>query len=290
MSKSRTTSERPKASAAKKLTIFDHLAAASAARASKLASKRGLLSLALFALCIIGLCVAWHAGAVSTAMLYLIADNGKKSGRASGNVYMRNGRIRGFVVPALVQNTYTQTQRVQLGLLSAGWSALTPAEQLSWNNLSGLFRSNRFGIPVEIKGKAAYVLCNMNLFNVGAAPITTAPVLVEVASITDATLTATAAGGIISIAYTPTPTSPDMDHLVFATSPQRAGIYRPSESKYRLIGVLANTSASPQLFTTEYSAKFGAFAAGQKIFIKLVGINNNTGQAAPALVISDIAA
>lgn len=270
--------------------IIAHLAAIAAAKAAKIAKSRGVVPCIIFVLLVLTLVIFRHTGHVSEAMLYLLANNGKLSGRADGNVYMRNGRVRGFVVPSLVQNTYTQTQRVQLGLISAGWRALTNAEQLGWNNLSSLFRSDRFGNPVEVKGKAAYVLLNMNLFNIGASPITAAPVLVDVPVITDATLTATVAGGIISIAYTPTPTSAAVDHLIYATAPQGAGIFKPSQSKYRLIGVLANTSASPQVFTAEYAAKFGAFAAGQKIFIKIVGINNSTGQAAPALQISDIAA
>lgn len=287
MSKSKTS---PVVKPEKERDILSHIAATCACRAAKLKNKKGVLAMIGFTLLILSLVVFTHTGHFSEALLYIFANNGKLSGRADGNVYMRNGRVRGFVVPSLVQNTYTQTQRVQLGLISAGWRALSNSDQLSWNNLAGLFRSDRFGNPVEIKGKAAYVLLNMNLFNIGAAPITTAPALVDVPCITDATLTATVIGQINSLAFTPTPTSAVMDHLIYATAPQGAGIFKPSQSKYRLVTVLPNTTASPFVFSAAYTAKFGAFVAGQKIFVKIIGINNTTGQASPALQVSDIAA
>lgn len=262
--------------------------AAQVAKAAK--GKNPIVAIIVLAAVALAAILATTVSKGTLAMLYIFANNGKLSGRADGNVYMRNGRARGFVVPSLVQNSYTQLQRVQLGLLSSGWSALTEAEQLSWINLSGLFRSNRFGVPKEVKGKSAYVLINMNLFNAGQALITTAPLLSEVASITDVVPTATVAGQLLSLAYSPSPTGAGITHLVYATAPQRAGIYRPSNSAYRLIDVIAGGSATPYAAGAAYTAKFGAFIAGQKIFVKLVGINNTTGQASPAALGSDVAA
>src|SRR5262245_32873673 len=79
----------------------------------------------------------------SLCMLYLWANNGKMSGRADGNVYMRNGRTRGFRVPSLVRNAYTSLVRSIFTGFSQAFSNLTSDQILSWDNFSYV-KSNRF--------------------------------------------------------------------------------------------------------------------------------------------------
>lgn len=220
----------------------------------------------------------------STAILYLFAFDGKVSGRMDGNVLMRNGRGRGFVVPALVQNAFTTVVRALLAALSQNWSGgLTDANRASWNSMSWLFKSNRFGQSKQVKGKAAYVALNANLVNAGEATIDDAPLEAGVTTMADDIALAadqssgielTTAGAFIAVTG---------KVLVFATAPQPAGVSRPSESRYRMLDtILGNGTTSPHDITNKYQDKFGTAWSttpflGGKIFVKLKPINITSG-------------
>lgn len=222
------------------------------------------------------------------AMLYQIADNGLKSGRASGNVYMRNGRVRKMVVPSLVQNGYTTPVRSLLSQLSSAWNALTQAERDSWINSSSFFRSNRFGTSFSLKGKQLYVALNANLVNTGVAPVNECPLPADVPGITELTITADDSANTLSLAFTPDPTDANVNHLVYATAPLSAGVNRPSSSAFRLIQLIGTAEVSPVNASASYIAKFGAFPTGSKIFVKLIPVNATTGQAGAAIVADTI--
>lgn len=211
-------------------------------------------------------------------MLYLKADNGKLSGRADGNVYMRNGRVRGFTVPALVRNAFTSIARTNLASMSSAWNALTEVQRLTWLNANGIFRSDRFGNPVEIKGKELFVLCNTNLLNVGSPTLTDFPVIsIPPVGLTSLSGAASVGGGTNVVVFTATPISANEKLLVFATAPQRAGVSRPSQSAYRLIQATAISAASPINIFANYNAKYGVPTVGTKIFIRVVSVAIGSG-------------
>lgn len=230
------------------------------------------------------------ASGATTAMLYLYADNGKKSGRADGNVYMRNGRVRGFKVPALVRNAYTSIARTNLASFSSLWNTLTDAQRLSWINAEGVFSSDRFGREVAIKGKALFVMSNTNLSNIGLGPVLSWPDQSAPIGLTSLTGSAAVIAVTNSLVFTPTPLLTGTSILVFATAPKRAGIYRPSQSAYRLIGSFAAPQSSPLDIYTLYNVKFGIPAAGQKLFVRVIVVNNVSGQASAATDINYIVA
>lgn len=227
-----------------------------------------------------------HASGVSTAMLYMIAENGKKSGRADGNVYLRNGVIRGMAIPRLVQNGFTSAARSAFGQLSAAFRSLSQANQNLWINTKGFFKSDRFGRPVEITGKALYNMLNGNLIDIGVAPISVPPLPAAVKGITSLTVTADVSSATMDLDFDPSPTDADTVHKIFATAPQGSGINRPGQSLYRFIGTLDSTKATPQDIQAKYVAKYGVPAAGFKVFVKLVPVNSTTGQAGAAILAS----
>lgn len=222
------------------------------------------------------------------AMLYQIADNGLKSGRASGNVYMRNGRIRKMVVPALVQNGYTTPVRSLFSTLSSSWNDLTEAQRAGWNQSTSFFKSNRFAVQFPLKGKSLYVALNANLVNTGGTPVDDCPLPIQVNGITDLSFVADESTPQITLTFTPTPTDGDVVHLVYATAPLSAGVSKPSNSAFRLIGTVPATTATGVTLNAEYVAKFGAYTDGSKIFIKLIPVSISTGQAGAAIVASSI--
>lgn len=228
--------------------------------------------------------VSKHKMKVIIALLINHPDGTQLSGRAGSVVHQRNGVRRNYVTPRLVQNGYTQPVRVRLGLLSAGWRALTQTEQDAWINLSGIFKSNRFGVPRPVKGKAAFVELNTNLINVGGTVITTPNPLADVPSITSATVVSDVSSATVTATYATTPTDIGVIHLVFATPLLSSGVNRPRPSDFRQIGQIPANTASPYLGFADWTAKFGALIAGQKLFLKFIAINTTTGQASPALV------
>lgn len=221
----------------------------------------------------------------SFAMLYLIANNGKLSGRADGNVYQRNGRVRKFVVPALVQNAYTSAARGLLGAISSAWNTLSQSERDSWLSMNWLFTSNRFGEKIPVKGKAAFVTLNANLFNAGGSPITNAPI--DGGSIPTigviSSFVPDQSSGSQTITFTPTPTDVDTAYLIYATAPLRAGVARPSKGLFKLIEVVAPATASPVDIAANYINRFGnnwstdPLLQGANIWCKATPVNINTG-------------
>lgn len=239
---------------------------------------------AIGAIMFIAISLYWSSSIdASSAILYLFAFNGKVSGRMDGNVLMRNGRGRGFTVPALVRNAYTVLQRALLSSLSSGWAALTDGERDSWLNVTNVFKSDRFGQQKAVKGKSLFVERNQNLINVGEPTITSYIPSDGVGAITAADPNIAVTTGVITtltIDVEPDPTPAGQTTLVFATAQLGAGINRPGQSAFRLIGAQAGGSASPLNVLAVYTAKYGAVAqSGTKIFFQLKPVNIETGQA-----------
>lgn len=220
-----------------------------------------------------------------TAMLYLLGDNGLKSGRASGNVYQRNGRVRQFKVPALVRNTYTALARTFFATNSSGWNALSDEERQSWINLQ-LHSTDRFGRDIILTGKAAYNLVNGNLNKIGLDSIDSPVeggafelILMDVVTLTNAgtgTVTFQLPNG------DPVTAIPAGESIaLYATAPLSPGISRPSQSAFRLIDVIpSGTDVDPNYdFNAAYVDKFGTPITDRKAFFQIEVVNETTGLA-----------
>jgi len=185
-----------------------HLAKVAADQAAKINKHTNILvAIALIGAAIWTMLMRDIAGA-STAMLYLLANNGKLSGRADGNVYMRNGHMRGFIVPRLVQNGYTTLQRTLFAQMSSAWSTLSQSDQDSWNNVANVFKSNRFGQSIPVSGKQLFIMRNVNLIMIGSAPISTYISAERVNGVTGIDPSGATTAGVItalSLAFNPSP-------------------------------------------------------------------------------------
>jgi hypothetical protein len=258
MSKVHTAAPPQSETAAERLAV--HFAKAAAAQAAQMIKKVGAI----------------------VAMLYIRGDNGRMSGRASGNVYMRNGRSRQFVVPRLVQNSYTSGARSLFSSFSSAWSTLTTSQQNTWNNVNDVFKSDRFGNPVLIRGKQLYIERNCNLVGVGIAAINTYVNPVVMPTITTLTPTGTEVAGLLTVlsnAFAPSPTDATVNYKVYATPALSNGIQRPRSSQFRLISIVAHGQSTPYNALTAYTTKFGTFCpANSNIFFKWVPVSITTGQ------------
>lgn len=216
-------------------------------------------------------------GGASEAVLYLFANNGKLSGRMGGDVKMRNGRSRGFRIPALVRNLYTTAVRATFAGLSSAFRTLSPSQIAGWNNAAGFTRTDRFAQVFVLKGKQLYIALNTALMNVGQPVIDDAPVPVGVPQPVDLTLVAGAALGTFTVSALGV-IGPDLSAVVFATRSLSAGINRPSQSAFRLIATLAPSSVYPAVLAAEYATKFGALIEGANVFVQIKYVNINTGE------------
>ncbi len=215
-------------------------------------------------------------------------DGEAKSGRTGSVVYMRNGRRRNFVVPALVQNGYTTSVRSSFSSLSSLFKSLTPEQIAGWNSATGYFKSDRFGRSKEVKGKSLFVMLNQNLFSAGQSLIDTAPLADAVLGLDEVVITDSIDPADGELSWSSGTTASGIIHLVFATAPLSPGVSKPGNSQFRQVGIIPGGTASPFASGTMIQNKFGVPLAGQKRFVKLVPISMTSGKAGGAIVGSTV--
>lgn len=221
-------------------------------------------------------------------MLYQFANNGKLSGRASGNVYARNGRVRGMTVPKLVQNSNTQRVRSLFGTNSSAFRNLTENQIREWNGVKGFTTVDRFGNEVVMSGKMLFVSLNQNLKLVGAASLTNPPTPVGVIGLTSLTANPDATSGDFIIDFTATPVPAGSAMLISATAPVSKTITRPGRSAFRDISIQPAATATGFDLWPEYTGRFGTPAVGTRIFVRAIIISTVTGQASASIVTDNL--
>jgi hypothetical protein len=213
-------------------------------------------------------------------------------GKVNGHVISKNragSYIRTKVTPVNPRSTAQLTQRARLQGQSVAWRGLTATQRQSWiAGVKNFQRTNIFGDLKTPSGFNLYQRLNNNLLKAGQAAIVSAPAPANVATVNIGVLTATVAGGVISLALSGA--VPAATTVVFrATPPLSAGISFV-KSQLRVITTFAAASASPLVATAAYAAKYGAFVAGQKIFVSIEFVNNVTGQNSVQQITSAISA
>lgn len=215
------------------------------------------------------------------------------SGKIGGHVASRNragAYFRTKVTPVNPQSGAQTTVRNRLAGISAGWRALTAAQRAAWNQAVAEFaKTDIFGDLRNPSGANLYQRLNNNLVTCGEAQITTPPLLVAVDAFTSIGLAAEdgTVDESFSLTFAPAVAA---DHLVkvYATAPLSQGV-NFVKSEYRLIAILPNSDASPADLLTEYQAVFGSTGeAGQKIFVKCVQVEENSGLAGTPISASAI--
>lgn len=213
------------------------------------------------------------------------------SGKVGGHVASRNragAYIRTKVTPVNPQSSAQLTVRNRLGGRSQAWRGLTQAQRDAWNAAVGDFaRTDIFGDLKNPSGFNLYQRLNNNLLAVGASVITAPPIPGAVSVVTVTSISP--AGGTQLIPMVLSGAVPAGTAVkVFATSPQSPG-KSFVKSEYRLITTLPAATATPVALGTSYTAKFGSFATGQKLFFKIVFVSTTTGLETPPIQIASIA-
>lgn len=216
-------------------------------------------------------------------------------GKIGGHVASKNragAYLRTKVTPTNPNTTAQTTVRNRLSGLSSAWRSLTAAQRAAWNSaVQDFSKTDIFGDIKVPTGFNLYQRLNNNLLTCGEAVIDVPPEVIAVDSFTSIVLTAEddTDEELLSLAITP---AVEADHLVkvYATPPMSAG-KSFVKSEYRLIEILANSATSPANLLASYQAVFGSTgAAGQKIFVKVVQMEEKSGITGIALETSAIVA
>lgn len=211
------------------------------------------------------------------------------SGKAGGTINSRNKGgtyIKNFTMPTNPRTVYQIGVRNAFTAQSQAWRGLTQAQRDAWNAATGNFPyTNAVGDTKFLSGLALFTKLNINLGLCSVAPLTSPPTPGAVSAVLS--IVPTYVGGVVTVAFTPTPVPANTSFLLWATPGYSPGI-KNVNNRYRFIKNIASTTASPFIASTVYTARFGAASVGTKVSFGLLPINTVTGEAGIMLQASTI--
>lgn len=212
-------------------------------------------------------------------------------GKIGGHVLSRNrggAYVRTKVTPTNPQTASQVNVRASIASLASSWRGLTAAQRASWNAAVGDYsKTDIFGDKLTPSGFNLYMALNQNLYNVGVAAISVPPIPTAVTSFTTMSIVLDNSdqSAVASVAAT----IPATEAVIMFATPGISAGKTYVKNEFRKIGVF--TTGDSLDFAAMYIAKFGAVpAAGLKVFVKCVHVNETTGQAGQANMASAIVA
>lgn len=199
-------------------------------------------------------------------------------GKIGGHVASKNrsgAYARTKVTPTNPQSTFQLAARNLFTSFSQGWRALTQAQRDAWDGAVADFaKTDIFGDLRNPTGKNLYSRLNINLSNIGQPEIQDPPLPSGAGQVIAGALVMTN-GGAKTIAHT----ADTLGHViqVWATPGVSAG-KKFLKNDYRLISTFAGGAVSPENIATAYNARFGQPAVGTRVGVRLVSINETTGE------------
>lgn len=201
------------------------------------------------------------------------------SGKINGHVAARNrsgAYVRTKVTPVNPQTQFQQSARLRLTQFSQGWRGLTQAQRTAWDAAAPDFaKTDIFGDIRNPTGKNLYTRLNANLATINEPPIVVPPLPAGAGAVVAGALVITN-GGVKTIAHTESTAGHEIQ--VWATpgvSPGKSFL----KNDYRLISHFPGGSVSPEDIATAYQARFGEPPVGTKVGVRLVSVNDATGEA-----------
>lgn len=202
-------------------------------------------------------------------------------GKIGGHVLSKNragAYMRTKVTPVNPQTSYQADVRALFSSLTQGWRSLTAPQRLAWDNaVSNFATTDIFGDLRNPTGKNLYQRLNTNISNAGGTLITSPPLPAGGGETPDITPSFTVAGGVISLAFAASPIPAGFAVIIEMTPPMSPSVSFV-KNEFRILGVLPPADATPTVFTTQYAARFGAFALGQQIWVRARMVNLTTGE------------
>lgn len=221
----------------------------------------------------------------------LVVDGRNKIGGQVASKNRHGAYMRNKVTPVNPKSGSQVNVRSRLAGFASGWRGLTGAQRLAWNAaVSDYKKTDIFGDIQNPSGFNLYVKLNSNLANIGIAAITNPPLPVNVSTFTSATLAAAAGAQSMSLTILPA-VQPTSETIVVRATPAISAGKSFVKSEFRQIGTFTSATTGAYDLASLYIAKFGPIgAAGSKIFVEVVHVNETTGQASQSQQYSAIVA
>jgi len=212
-------------------------------------------------------------------------------GKIGGHVATKNrggAVLRTKVTPSNAQSASQGAIRNRFTGLAQAWRGLTQEQRDAWDSaVASYSRTDIFGDLRNPSGANLYQRLNNNRLAIGESALAVPPLPSEVQAVVASALSAAVGTPAMSLTFAPA-IDADTKVQVLATAPVSAG-KSFVKSEYRRIGTLSLSDTSPKNILSLYVAKFGNTGAiGQKIFVKILPTNLNTGQTGSASVVSVI--
>lgn len=207
-------------------------------------------------------------------------------GKIGGHVASKNRAGSYFRTKVTPVNRQTPAQiavQARLASISQAWRSLTPAQRAAWDAAVGQWsKTDIFGDSRNPSGFNLHCRVNANLINLGETALTAPAAPVGVSIFETFSLAAVASGGTLVATVAPATLPAGEQLIVRATAPQSAG-KSFVKSEYRQISVLDAVSAGSIDLKAAYDLKFGSVgAAGGKIFVQILHVNEDTGEVSQA--------
>lgn len=214
------------------------------------------------------------------AKIKLSALVSEMRGKLNGSVFSKNrggAYLRTKVTPVNPATLAQGLVRATLTNLSQAWRGLTQAQRDAWNNaVSNFTGTDIFGDIRTPSGLNLYTKLNLNLANVGIAPISAPPLPGTVGYVSVLSFIADQSGSTVIATYTAIGATAGQKIVVEATAGVSAG-KNFVKSEFRVIGSVAGLAVSPVALGALYTAKYGEMTTGKKIFIRMKFVDTVTG-------------
>lgn len=202
------------------------------------------------------------------------------SGKLGGHVQSRNRGgpyVRTRVTPLNPNTPFQIAAKQTLAVFSETWRTLLQSQITAWNEAVDNFKkTDVFGEIRRPTGKNLFTRLNINLASIGIASISDPPAPTTIPEPTITGVTIEEGTNTFEIAFTGG--SGTVGFQIWATESLSPGVSF-SKPFFRLFTTEDGAVASPIDVDAAYRARFGDPVVGQKIFVKLVPIENTTGQA-----------
>jgi|WetSurMetagenome_2_1015567.scaffolds.fasta_scaffold15241_2 hypothetical protein len=169
-------------------------------------------------------------------------------------------------------STYLTTWNTEVGNLTAIWqNVLTESERAAWYTTYRV-KSDSMADRIKITGFQNFMSVNLNLFLIGATGVTAPPADEPLTEIAPFSITSFA-GGVLSVTGTNPVNTECAIYISWAMPVGRMSF----NQIYAYIGH-ANINTAPSAIYSNTNPRVGVMTSGEKRFVKIVPINQNTGK------------
>ena len=174
---------------------------------------------------------------------------------------------RALAIPSNPRTPLQMAVRNKLSRIAARWRALQESQRVAWVAAAkNVVSTTRLGQNGALSGFLMFTKINCVLAEFGQEQVDVPPAHPQFTDLAPQNLVITNTGGAVALKLT-CPTSPGQNTIVRASAPLSAG--RQICSDYRVLGMCPTPAQGSSDITSLYTARYGAPAAGTKVFVQV---------------------